>query len=118
MHLQPIPARAGIKRAFFKWASKTPRWSFLEVYEPIVTKFDDSFRTPEYHKHSIVRSHMLYGLRIDENEILTMVNRAHPVPRNVLSVVRTGWNESFTDLHCEAGNFHLGIRQRYLRPGS
>lgn len=51
-------------------------------------------------------------------EILAMVNRAYPVPRNVLSVVRTGWNKNFTDLHCEAGDSHLGIRQRYLRPGS
>jgi len=109
-------AGRSIKGRFFAWASATPCWRFLEVYEALVDKFDQTYRTAEYHKHSVVRALMLHGTTIGDNELLTMVNGANPIPRNVVQIVREGWINQFVDLHCIEGDYHRGINNRYLRP--
>lgn len=105
-----------IKKKFFDWASATPHWRFLEVYKALVEGFDQTYRTAEYHKNSVVRAHMLHGTTIDENELLKMVNAANPVPRNIVQIMREGWNNHLTDLHCIEGDYKRGINKRYLRP--
>lgn len=105
-----------VKKRFFVWASVTPCWRFLEVYEALVGKFDQTYRTAEYHKHSVVRAHMLHGTTIDDNELLKMVNAANPIPRNVVQIMREGWTNHFTDLHFIDGDYKRGINKRYLHP--
>jgi hypothetical protein len=86
------------------------------VYGALVGKFDQTYRTVEYHKHSVVRARMLHGTTIDDNDLLKMVNAANPVPRNVVQIMQEGWINHFTDLHCIEGDYKRGINKRYLRP--
>lgn len=48
--------RRSKKGKFFKMVRETPRWRLLESYEQVVTDYDDTLRTPEFHKYSVLRS--------------------------------------------------------------
>lgn len=59
------------QRAFFRELPKwSPRWDLLAEFQSEVSKFDESFRTPEYHKGSILKKELFGGDAVDMNEVL------------------------------------------------
>jgi hypothetical protein len=108
-----IEARS-VKKKFFQWVRRTPRWRFLEPYEGVIERYDSSFRTPEFHKHSILRAELFGSRKIDPNDLLEPLNRAtNVIWENVSAIVAGGTANSFTDLHFVAGS-DFGIDPRYL----
>jgi hypothetical protein len=66
----------------------------------VIERYDDRFRTPEFHKGSILRKELLGGAKIDLNELLELVNRAtNAIWENLTSIVGGGDAIHFTDLH-------------------
>jgi hypothetical protein len=96
---RPIDGRS-VKGKFFKWVRTESKWAFLEPYESVVEGFDDRFRTPEFHKGSILRKELLGGAAVQPNDLLQLVNRAtNAIWQNLNSIVEGGEARLFTDLH-------------------
>ncbi|MFE2753488.1 hypothetical protein ACFXGA_15980 [Actinosynnema sp. NPDC059335] len=101
-----------VKRIFFKWVDTTAKWRFLTPYEAIVEAFDARYRTPEYHKHSVVRGQLVSGKDLDLNDVLTPLNYLkNTIWPNLISILNGRTAAHFTDLH-EVDQFK--IDPRYL----
>lgn len=89
------------KRAiFFTMVRSTPKWRFLEPYEVQIQKYDESFRTPEFHKHSTIRAAFLEGTTLSSYDISDLINLGiNFIWENVLDIVSGKKASRFTSLH-------------------
>jgi hypothetical protein len=98
----PRTARRSAKRRFFEMCRTTPRWRWMEAYEPTLTDFDDRFRTPEVHKRSVLRALLIKGDDLDgaANELMGLLNHAmNQIWENVESIVGGGGVVSLGSVH-------------------
>jgi len=87
-------------KAFFAMVRSIPTWRFLEPYESEIRRYDDAFRTPEFHKHSTIRAALLRGELLNITEILNLVNRGgNNIWENVVAIVSGVKPSAFCDLH-------------------
>src|SRR5882724_8329676 len=59
-----------IKVLFFNWADTKDQWRFLVPYRKVVVAHDDAFRTPEFHKGSILRKQVFGAPGPDPNDVV------------------------------------------------
>jgi hypothetical protein len=88
-----ISVNRRVKRTFFAMCRDRPRWTCLAAYEPAVSAYDDSFRTPEVHKRSTLRARLMRGEDPTKimNDLGTLVNLTmNGVWTNVESIVGGG----------------------------
>jgi hypothetical protein len=79
------PSGKSIRRVFFRELSDwTPRWDLLAEFDEEIQSFDNSYRTPEYHKGSILKRELLGGGVVDINDVLGMTT---PVTNGVWQVL-------------------------------
>lgn len=68
------PAGKSIRRKFFsELPNWSPRWDVLTEWETVIDEFDQRYRTPEYHKGSVLKAELLGGRRIDPNRVLALL---------------------------------------------
>lgn len=106
-----LDSKKSKKTAFFNLIEASSRWNWLAPYAAVLTKYDDAFRTPEFHKHSVLRAVLMGSREVDSNDLLQLVNRATEILDNLRWVIRDGKPQSFSDLHLDENN---EIDQRYL----
>ena len=112
-HGKPIEGKS-VKGRFFAWVRTEPKWLFLEPYERVVEEFDSKFRTPEFHKGSILLKELMGNAPTSPNDLLELVNRAmNTIWENLLSIVGGETARVFTDLHA-TGPVELGINPKFL----
>lgn len=108
---EDLEGRKSKKKAFFALMGERPRWRWLLPYGEVLTSYDDAYRTPEFHKFSVLRAVLTGSREIEANDLLRLTNRATEILDNIRSVVREGKPQSFSDLHLDGeGN----IDRRYL----
>jgi hypothetical protein len=107
-----VSGRRSKRKVFFEFTRGNLRWRFLEPYESVLQEYEDSYRTPEFHKGSVLRAELLGKRVIDPNKLLDLVNRSmNIVWENTISIVSGGKAQHFTDLHMSAEHT---IDPRYL----
>ncbi len=103
----PRSGKRSAKRTFFDMCVATPQWRWLVPYSPLITDFDDRFRTPEVHKRSTLRSLLMReeDLVAPSNEILSLLTAAmNQVWDNVASIVSGGGVISLGGVHMPLGD--------------
>jgi hypothetical protein len=92
-----------LKSKFFNWTDKQPpsTWRFLSAYRQVISVHDDSLRTPEFHKHSVLRAWIFRDTEpFDANDLHILTNYlGNNVWPNVLSIVSGHSPSSFSDVH-------------------
>jgi hypothetical protein len=72
------------QRVFFRELPKwSPRWDVLAEFQSEINRYDESYRTPEYHKGSILKRELLGGATVDINEVLGLIT---PITSGVWTV--------------------------------
>jgi hypothetical protein len=62
------------QRLFFKEIPNwSPRWDLLGEFNKEITVYDEKFRTPEYHKGSILKKELLGDDAVDVNKVLGLI---------------------------------------------
>lgn len=90
------------KGKFFRWLRESAdrKWLFMAPYEEVLVSYDQQFRTPEFHKGSVLRAELLGQKAIDVNDLLELVNRAsNVIMENLTSILEGRWPTAFTDVH-------------------
>lgn len=73
------------QRAFFRELPNwSPRWDLLAEFQSEVNEFDESLRTPEYHKGSILKKELLGGNTVDMNDVLGLTT---PITNGVWTIL-------------------------------
>lgn len=68
------PEGKSVRRKFFATLPTwSPRWDVLSEWEGEIDTYDSRYRTPEYHKGSILKRELLGGSQVDPNEILGLM---------------------------------------------
>ena len=118
-------SRRSKRSLFFNFVASSPRWRFLEPYGPLLEGYDDAFRTPEYHKSSVLRAELLGSRKVDPNELLKLVNNAiNNLWDNILSIVKIECSIRETDSKRDKGivyissHFSGGIKPGDSRSGT
>lgn len=66
------PDGKSVRRRFFGvLADWSPRWDLLAEFESEINRYDQKYRTPEYHKGSVLRRELLGGEEVDANDLLS-----------------------------------------------
>jgi hypothetical protein len=112
---QKVSNKKSKRKVFFTFVKTTPKWRFLEPYEFELQGYEDKFRTPEFHKSSILRAE-LFGNRVnDPNELMKLFNRALIVVwDNVMAIVSGKKPSHFTDLHADQNDPNQMVHKRFL----
>lgn len=112
---QKVSNKRSKRKIFFDFVRSTPKWRFFEPYERELQSYEDSFRTPEFHKSSVLRAE-LFGNRVnDPNELLKLVNRVSNVLwENIMAIVSGKKPRHFTDLHKDPNDPNQMIDKRFL----
>lgn len=107
-----VSGKKSKRREFFDFIASTNTWKFMEPYGALIQQYDDSFRTPEYHKSSVLRPELFGGTAIDPNKLLEPLNKAiNNLWENTMAIIKGGRAYSFCELHLdENGN----IKQEFL----
>ncbi len=107
-----VSGRRSKKKVFFDFANSAPRWLWLAPYGKALEEYDNEYRTPEYHKSSVLRAELLGSIAVDPNELLKPINLAvNNIWENLLSIVGGGKARSFSGLHLdESGR----LAEKYL----
>jgi hypothetical protein len=88
------------KAKFFAWVENQSQWLWLAPYNAVITKHDQSFRTGEFHKGSVLRPRILGRDTPKNNDFLPLSNyMRNGIWPNILQVVSGEWASHFTDLH-------------------
>jgi len=98
----PKTSSKSTKAAFFKMCSATPRWKWVAAYEPMVTEYDQAYRTPEVHKRSFLRAKLVND--VDDGDLDTKLlqplnDAMNQIWDNVLSIVKGGGVVSLGRVH-------------------
>jgi len=89
-----------IQGPFFSFIKEHNKWKFMEVFKEVLSKFKDDFRTPEFHKLSILRRHMLENKIPEDNLILEPFNRTmNNIWQNTIAIIQGKTAYSFNELH-------------------
>lgn len=76
------------KTKFFKFI-KDKKWSYLEDYKDYIEWFDDTLRTPEVHKGSILRKYFQTEIISQDNKILGIIGIAsNAIWANLLEIIQ------------------------------
>ena len=90
-------------KVFFNFIETTPRWSYLKPYRREIMEFDRRFRTPEFHKGSILRGELFGRKNCSPTELLSLINRmSNGIWDLLLARVSGTEPHTFTDLHLMA----------------
>jgi hypothetical protein len=113
-----LETKRSFKGKFFSWlrdrSESKPEWRFLIPYEKEIERHDQSLRTPEYHKHSVIRGHITGASTPEPNDLLQLVNRLqNAIWPNLLNIVSGQKPAAFTDLHRPEDD-EFGIDPYYL----
>jgi len=113
-----IPKKRSVKAFFFRWADERDNWRFLQPYATVVESHDDHYRTPEFHKHSILRRQAFGGSAPDPNDMMTAYNYlSGAIWPNVLDVLVGKQPSIFTNLHLSTSTDGLTeIDPRFVKP--
>ncbi len=101
-----VTNRKSKKAVFFKRVSEVDAWKPLGSAEKLLEWYDNSFRTPEYHKSSVLRSALLGRALIDDSELLDPVNM----------VLNGVWETIAAAIDGDRPPFSLGGSPRWLDP--
>ena len=94
--------RRSKRAAFFEFASGAPAWRFLVPYANELEEYENKFRTPEFHKGSVLRAELLGNKENNATDLLKLLNRAmNVIWENVLQALRGEPPSHFTDLHTQ-----------------
>jgi hypothetical protein len=101
-------ARGSRKGRFFKDIGEDDlRWGWMSVYQPVIARYDDLFRTPEFHSGSRLRKELEGAPPPDANGLLEPLNASmNVVWKNLLVVVAGGSQFSFDLMHMRQGAKH------------
>jgi hypothetical protein len=80
------------KQRFFKWVRESPseQFDWLLPFESYIERYDQRFRTPEFHKNSVLRGEFMGEDSIDPNVLLGPINAICAIAYdNLLSVVKS-----------------------------
>lgn len=87
----PKTSNRSAKTAFFKWVETTETWAWLAPYASEVTEHDERYRTPEYHKHSVLRARIFDRQGPEPNDMMRLSNLTrNAIWPNILSIVGGG----------------------------
>jgi len=78
------PGKSARRRFFGDLPQWSPRWDLLAELEGEIDRYDGNFRTPEYHKGSVLRAELLGGSVVDANEVLGLIT---PVTNGVWTLL-------------------------------
>ncbi|MCI0428909.1 MAG: hypothetical protein L0Z46_12930 [Nitrospiraceae bacterium] len=107
-----VSNRRSKKQLFFRFVESSARWRFLAPYGDVIEQYDSAYRTPEYHKSSVLRAELLGSISVDPGKLLELINKAiNNLWENILSIVSGGKAISFNELHLDASG---KIRAEYL----
>lgn len=91
------------KTAFFKFVDGCPTWKFPSPYKEIIEEHDDSLRTPEFHKGSVLRSILMGKKEIKFEDYRRLYGYAlNGLWENLTSIAGGGKATHFSQLHCDA----------------
>jgi hypothetical protein len=106
--------RKSKRKVFFNFIKSSQKWRFLEPYEKVLQHYEDKFRTPEFHKSSVLRAELFGKNTNDPNELIEPVNRAMNILwENITAIISGQKPRHFTDLHSDPNDPH-GIDSRFL----
>ena len=98
-----VSGKKSKQKVFFDYVTANRKWIFLEPYKNEIYKYDKSYRTPEFHKSSILRAELFGNRQSDPDDLLILVRRAmNVVWENILAIVSGEKPSHFTDLHYDA----------------
>jgi hypothetical protein len=79
------PPGNSIRRRFFRDLSNwSPRWDVMIELEAEIDRYDNKYRTPEYHRGSVLRKELLGGDEVDLNDVMGLNT---PVTNGVWTVL-------------------------------
>jgi len=68
------PGGKSTRRKFFQRLSAwSPRWKLLAEWDTEIDRYDGRYRTPEYHKGSVLKAELLGGSAVDANDVLSLL---------------------------------------------
>jgi len=79
------PVGKHTQKSFFRELPNwSPRWDLLAEFQADISNYDQVFRTPEYHKGSILKRELLGGDIVDINDVLGLMT---PITNGVWTVM-------------------------------
>jgi hypothetical protein len=95
-----VTGRKSKKRVFFDHMLSCPKWRFLEPYGPMLQRFDETYRTPESHKFSVLRAELMNDKIVTPHRLVQLIDAAYlALWQNVMSIINGGQATQFTELH-------------------
>jgi len=62
------------RKIFFDFVESSSKWYFMLEYRNIIDQYDQSYRSPESHKNSVLRAELIGNKTIGSNDILDLLN--------------------------------------------
>ena len=76
------------RKIFFEFINQTPKWHFIKLYDQTLLDYDNNFRTPEFHKSSVLRAELFDNRKNDTNKMLGLVNIAsNALWENMIAII-------------------------------
>ncbi len=95
-----IPRKKSKKTQFFKFIDDKPRWKYLVPFLATLTTHDDSFRTPEFHKASMLRAVLMGDREMPSRGSVGRISfYAEWFFDNLVPMLGDGEPNDFTDQH-------------------
>jgi len=84
------------RKIFFDFVNTNPKWNFMHKYRTVIDKYDQSYRSPESHKGSILRAELIGNKVIERNDILDLLNYGlNVIWQGILEIIQ-GRTPAFT----------------------
>jgi hypothetical protein len=81
------PPGKSVRRRFFRTLPRwSPRWDLLKEWESEIDAYDQAYRTPEYHKGSILKKELLGGGKVDPNSLMSLLT---PIMNGMWTLIMT-----------------------------
>ena len=76
------------RKIFFEFINQTPKWHFIKLYDQTLIEYDNNFRTPEFHRNSVLRAELFGNRENDANKMLGLVNIAsNALWENMMAII-------------------------------
>ncbi|MBI2777950.1 MAG: hypothetical protein HYX57_11910 [Chloroflexi bacterium] len=95
------PEGKSVQRRFFRDIPESnPRWGWMAPYRAMIERYDEDFRTPEFHQGSKLRTELHGSPRLDANDLMAPLNHAvNTIWHNAMENVKHGTSFVFGGLH-------------------
>lgn len=89
-------------KVFSEFLDVTPKWKYLLPYRDLIRSYDQSYRTPEFHKNSILRAEIFGNQTIDPDRLIEILNDCQNgfIP-NLIPIAFDGRPRSYTNVHID-----------------